>query len=218
VSTLDWSAIDTVMLDMDGTLLDLHFDNYFWQTLLPQQYAAKHQLPFTEAHQQLMARFQQNAGTLNWYCLDYWQQELDIDLMLLKRQIQHHIQILPHALEFLDRVRTAGKRMLLVTNAHPDNLSLKMERTNLRGHFDDIICSHHYGYSKEQQVFWEQFHRQSDFLKSRTLMVDDNLQVLAAARQFGIGQLLAIRKPDSRGPEKTVQGFPSVASLDEVFP
>ena len=25
---INWQQIDTVFLDMDGTLLDLHFDNY----------------------------------------------------------------------------------------------------------------------------------------------------------------------------------------------
>ena len=31
----DWSRIDHVLLDLDGTLLDLDFDNHFWQTLVP---------------------------------------------------------------------------------------------------------------------------------------------------------------------------------------
>lgn len=31
-----WQEVDTVLLDMDGTLTDLAFDNYFWQTLVPE--------------------------------------------------------------------------------------------------------------------------------------------------------------------------------------
>lgn len=36
-----WQDVDTVLLDMDGTLLDLAFDNYFWQKLVPETYGAK---------------------------------------------------------------------------------------------------------------------------------------------------------------------------------
>lgn len=35
---LAWQEIDTVLLDMDGTLIDLHFDNYFWQRLVPERW------------------------------------------------------------------------------------------------------------------------------------------------------------------------------------
>jgi putative hydrolase of the HAD superfamily len=43
-AAIDWSRIDTVLLDMDGTLLDLRFDNWFWQELIPSRYAAAHGL------------------------------------------------------------------------------------------------------------------------------------------------------------------------------
>jgi 5'-nucleotidase len=33
---LDWNNIDTVLLDMDGTLLDLAFDSQFWLQDVPQ--------------------------------------------------------------------------------------------------------------------------------------------------------------------------------------
>ncbi|HNG60363.1 MAG TPA: haloacid dehalogenase, partial [Cellvibrionaceae bacterium] len=38
---IPWQAIDTLLLDMDGTLLDLHYDNYFWLEYLPRAFAAK---------------------------------------------------------------------------------------------------------------------------------------------------------------------------------
>ena len=40
----DWENIETVLLDMDGTLLDLHFDNHFWLQHVPVCYAEKHGL------------------------------------------------------------------------------------------------------------------------------------------------------------------------------
>ncbi|MCP4043692.1 MAG: haloacid dehalogenase, partial [Gammaproteobacteria bacterium] len=32
---INWNSIHTVLLDMDGTLLDLHFDNQFWLEHVP---------------------------------------------------------------------------------------------------------------------------------------------------------------------------------------
>jgi putative hydrolase of the HAD superfamily len=35
--SLDWDRIDDVLLDMDGTLLDRHFDNFFFEEELPRR-------------------------------------------------------------------------------------------------------------------------------------------------------------------------------------
>ena len=215
---INWQQVDTVMLDMDGTLLDLNFDNTFWQQMLPKHFAEQHHISFEEARRQLMDRYQQHQGTLQWYCLDYWRKELDIDLMMLKKQSAHLIQVLPHAIDFLDRLRKAKKQVLLATNAHPDNLTLKMEKTRLNHHFDEIICSHEYGFCKEDQRFWQVFQQRHGFNSERSLMVDDNLSVLQSARDFGVAQVLAIRKPDSQRPENEVIDFPSVKDFSEIIP
>ena len=68
----DWEDIDTVLLDMDGTLLDLHFDNHFWLEYVPQRYAEQHGISLDAAKQELMQRYRQVEGTLDWYCVDYW--------------------------------------------------------------------------------------------------------------------------------------------------
>src|ERR1700736_1757228 len=66
-AAIDWSKIDTVLLDMDGTLLDLRFDNWFWQELIPSHYAAQNGLSAPDALGLLNPRFHAVRGTMQWY-------------------------------------------------------------------------------------------------------------------------------------------------------
>ena len=150
---IDWSAIDTVLLDMDGTLLDLHFDNHFWQVHVPLRYAVAKGLPHDVARDELMARYHARAGTLAWYSVDFWETELELDIMQLKEEVAHLIAVHPHVTDFLVAVRAAGKRIVLATNAHHKSLTLKMARTGLTPHFDAIVSSHALGAAKEEQAF-----------------------------------------------------------------
>lgn len=204
---LNWSNIETVLLDMDGTLLDLHFDNYFWLEHTPKAYAQKHQIPLAEAKQQLKQQNDAVFGQLQWYCLDYWQQELDLPIVELKREIQDLIQLRPDTIPFLDALKQAGKQVVLVTNAHPDSLSLKVERTQLDTHIDLLISCHKYGASKESQSLWQQLQQELGFNPDTTLFVDDSERILQSARDFGIKHLLAVSNPDSKKPNQPISGF-----------
>jgi len=212
-----WSAVDSVFLDMDGTLLDLYFDNYFWMEHVPLRFGERHGLSAADAHAALLPKFRAMEGTLQWYCLDHWSKELDMDILELKREVQHLIQILPHAEELLRRLRALGKRLVLVTNAHSDALALKMERTRLDGYFDRVVSSHDFGTPKESAGFWKSLAEVETFDPARTLLADDSLPVLKAAREHGIRYLIAMRRPDSRRPAREMDGFQSVDSLAELL-
>ncbi len=204
---LPWNQIDTVLLDMDGTLLDLHFDNHFWLQHLPQRYADRHAISLQAALDELMPLFQRHAGQLSWYCLDFWGRELDLPIRALKEEIAHLIALRPDADTFLSALRAAGKQVVLITNAHRDSLSLKMERVQLEQYFDRLISSHDYGFPKEDQQFWHALRADLAFDPARSLFIDDSLPVLRSARDYGIAHLLAVRQPDSRGPLKDTAEF-----------
>ena len=207
---LNWHQIDTVLLDMDGTLLDLNFDNHFWQTFVPLKFAQLHGLTIEEAKQQLIPRFKAMEGRLEWYCLDYWTEQLALNIAELKLEVAGLIAVHPHVTEFLEAVRASGKRLLLVTNAHRDSLNLKMEKTCLQVFFDQIISSHDFGLAKEQAGFWQALQDAHLFDKQRCLLVDDSVSVLASAQAFGIAHLVSISKPDSTAPSKLITEFPAV--------
>lgn len=204
---LNWSQIETVLLDMDGTLLDLHFDNHFWLEHTPKAYADKHNLPLAQAKAELKSQNDAVYGQLNWYCLDYWQQTLQLPIVELKREISHLIQLRDDSIPFLDALKAAGKRVVLVTNAHPDSLSLKLEKTQLDQHIDELISCHQFGESKESQTLWQQLQQHLGFDKQSTLFVDDSERILKAAETFGIGHLLAVANPDSKKPAVDILGY-----------
>jgi 5'-nucleotidase len=214
----DWSRINTVLLDMDGTLLDLHFDNHFWLEHVPLRYAERHGLEPEQARAELMPRFRAMEGTLQWYCLDHWSRELDMDIVALKREITHLIRVLPEAEIFLQQMRAAGKRLVLVTNAHAEALALKMEHTRLDDYFDSIVSSHSIGDPKETPAFWHALQEVEPFESENTLFADDSLPVLRAARDYGIRHLVAMRQPDSQRPAREISEFPSVHTLVELLP
>lgn len=207
---LDWRQIDTVLLDMDGTLLDLHFDNYFWLEHLPERWAAETGQTADQAKAQLKAEYDLLMGKLEWYCLDYWANRTGLAITELKREIQHKIRMRDDSPAFLTALRQAGKQVILVTNAHPDSLSLKIEQTELASYIDTLVSVHEFGYTKEQQPLWQLLQQKYGFDRERTLFVDDSLPVLRSAQQFGIRHLLAITNPDSQQPARIITEFPAI--------
>ena len=202
---------------MDGTLLDLHFDNHFWREHVPLRYAEKHDLSVDDAKQTLYPRFRSVEGTMDWYCVDYWSRELDLDISALKRELEHLIQVHPHVAEFLQALRASGKRVALLTNAHHKVIELKMATTGLAEHFDHLICAHTFSVPKEDPQFWPKLAEQDHFHRDTTLFVDDSLPVLRAARDYGIRFLRAVRLPDSKAPPKETEEFIAIERFDELL-
>ncbi|MCW8907495.1 MAG: GMP/IMP nucleotidase [Sedimenticola sp.] len=215
---IDWNQIETVLLDMDGTLLDLHFDNYFWLEHVPRRYAEHRSCSLEQAKEELGGRTRSVEGTLDWYCVDYWSRELGLDIALLKAEVDHLIAVHPHVIDFLAAMRALEKRVVLVTNAHQKALSLKMERTKLHGYFDLVVTSHDLGLPKEDRQFWDRLQQVAPFDRRHTLFVDDSQPVLESARDYGMGWLLRVLRPDTRGPLREAGGFEAIHDFSEILP
>ena len=214
---LNWNSIDTVLLDMDGTLLDLHFDTYFWLTHLPKRYAQEHKVSESEALALITENVEKHRGTLNWYCLDHWSELVNLDIPALKREVVHKIKIRPHAEAFLNFLRAQNKRLVLITNAHPKGLALKLEVTEIDRLLDIVISSHEFSAPKEDQAFWNALAKHEPFELERTLFIDDTPSVLKSAQTFGIKYLLQITHPDSQKPVQRFSEFLSVQHFDELM-
>ena len=215
---IDWDCIDTVLLDMDGTLLDLHFDNYFWTEHLPRIYAEKHQISEEESNDRLHGSFSAEQGTLQWYCLDHWSQRLEMDIPALKQELQHMISIRPFVVEFLTQLHNSSRDVLMVTNAHRKTLDIKMQNVDIINWFDRVVISHDLHAPKEDQNFWIRLQDMHPFDPARTLLIDDTETVLASAQEYGIAHLLTLLQPDSKREKRLNTRFPGFHHFDEIMP
>jgi putative hydrolase of the HAD superfamily len=213
---ITWAEIDTLLVDMDGTLLDLAFDNFFWLELVPDRYARTRGLDEAAARAIVTRKYADVLGTLPWYCLDHWSRELGLDIAALKREHRHLIRFLPMVPEFLGRARSRARRVVIVTNAHRQTLAIKMGETHLDGQVDGVVCAHDLDAPKESREFWEKLSRQEPFDPERTLLLDDSVTVLTAARSFGLARIVAIRRPDSRRPARSIEGFSAVDGVADL--
>lgn len=215
---LAWQQLDTLLLDMDGTLLDLAFDNFFWLELVPRHYADRAELSAATAAARLRARYDQMAGRLEWYCLDHWSEQLGIDILALKHAHRHMISYLPGALDFLRHARASGKSIALVTNAHPDALALKLRQTHLDRFVDTVVSSHHIGHPKESPDFWPGLATRVAFDPARTAFVDDSAAVIRAAERAGLRHTVTVTRPDSRQPRREGAGGHAVEAVSDLVP
>jgi GMP/IMP 5'-nucleotidase len=212
-----WSDIDTLLLDMDGTLLDLAFDNFFWNELVPDEYANVTGLPDAAARAEIESRYRAVIGTLPWYCVDHWTRELGLDIEALKREHRHRIRYLPRAREFVAQARRHGKRLILVTNAHRVTLSIKCEQTGIDSLMDVVVSSHDYGVEKERGDFWQQLEQDHAIAPERCLLLEDSVAVLRAAVAYGVGHAIAISRPDTRSKPRRVDGFMAVEGVASLI-
>ncbi|HTY92940.1 MAG TPA: GMP/IMP nucleotidase [Steroidobacteraceae bacterium] len=212
----DWSAIDTVLLDLDGTLLDLAYDTRFWRHTIPAAWAQARGVTLEQARVELTPRFRDREGTLDWYCVEYWSRELELDVAALKRATMHEVDWLSGVPEFLETLRRNGKRLVLFTNAHPASLAIKDERTGVSRYLDAMFSSHHFSWPKEDARFWDSVRRREPFDPQRSLFVDDSPTVLAAARAAGIRWVIGVRHPDSQGTVRDHAPWPAVDRITDL--
>jgi len=216
-TNIEWKQIDTVLLDMDGTLLDKHFDDHFWEEHVPAVYAQENGMNFWDAYDELMARYRSREGTLEWTDINFWSKELRLNIAEMKDKMHHLIQVHPYVIDFLKFCKENGKKVYLVTNAHSKTLAIKMANTEIEPYFDKIICSEEIGVAKEDPIFWVKLEKLLELDKNKCLLADDNEQVLESAGQYGIKQLIFVAKSSSTKPVVYSKKFPSIIFFKELM-
>lgn len=216
--TLDWNDIDTVLLDMDGTLLDRHFDDHFWLAHVPQRWAQKNGTTIEYAQKKLIDLFKSQENSLNWTDLDYWSERLGLDIPVLKTEVQHLIAVHPHVMEFLYFLKRHNKKTWLVTNAHSKTLTLKMKKTKLAPCFDGILSAHTVGLPKEDNRFWNALQKHVPYDPARTLLGEDSETNLSTAQNYGIRYLIYVSHYSSAIKPLPSGRFTSIVHFNQLIP
>jgi len=216
--TLDWPNIDTVLLDMDGTLLDLEYDNTLWNHRLPERYAERNRLSHDAARELLFEHMRTNRARIEFYCLDHWARYTQLDILALSEELAHLIRYRPHAESFLAALGRIGKRLVMVTNAHRDSLAIKDKMTGVVARLHRAVSSHDFAVPKEHAEFWARLAELEPFDPARTLLIDDNADVLDSAAAYGIAYLRTIAQPDSARPPRATLRHPAIDSFEQVMP
>ncbi len=202
---------------MDGTLLDKYFDDYFWEHLVPEKYAEIHNITFGRAKEELIKKYKVHEGTLNWTDLDFWSNQLNIDIPAMKEQIKHLIEVHPHAENFLRMLGKEKKKVFLVTNAHYKSINLKFKKTLIGKYFDAVLTSFDAGYPKEDIKFWEAAEKRLGFDKGKTLFIDDTEEILKTAKKFGIKYILYKARANSNVKPGRSNDFMHIIDFDELL-
>jgi HAD superfamily hydrolase (TIGR01509 family) len=209
-------GISFVLLDMDGTLLDKYFDDYFWEHLVPEKYADRHGITFGRAKDELLKKYKSHEETLNWTDIDFWSRELGLDILALKEQIRHLIEVHPHVEDFLQLMKKQGKKTYIATNAHYKVLDMKLKKTDLGKYLTGSITSDAMGSPKEKMGFWQQAEQRLGFRKEHTLFVDDTPAVLKTAKAYGIKYVIYKALGNSKMKPGVSSEFPAILNFNEL--
>lgn len=214
---IPFENIETILLDMDGTILDKYYDDYFWEVYLPEKFSIKYGISFIEAQKILFSMYKAEEGTLNWTDIDFWSRKTGFDIYKLKIQLRELINPHPDSEEFLNTISNDSKKVYLVTNAHNKVMDLKLNKTGFHKYFNLCITSFDLGYPKEDIKFWQKLISDYNINPDSTLFVDDTEKVLHTAWTAGIKYPILRAISSSKSNPKKSEIFPTILSFSEII-
>jgi len=108
-----------VSLDLDGTIVNRDYVDYFWLELVPTLYAERHGLSLEEAKKEVQRQYDEiGPKDLRWYNPQYWFQRFGLDSGMLSWALEEagrFVKPYRDALEFVEAAQ--GKAQLVLSTS-----------------------------------------------------------------------------------------------------
>ena len=201
---------------MDGTLLDLRFDNWFWQAARAGAYAARHGLTALAAGSSCSPASRRAAARSTGTASITGAANSVSTSARSSTTCATRSDWLPGAARVPRGSGALGKRRILVTNAHPETLAIKDARVVAR-RAGSTSCIRRTASGCRRRPGILAAPRRARAVRSAAHAVRRRQPGGAgAARDFGIRWLRAIRRPDLGRPARDTGDFAGVDSVAEL--
>lgn len=192
-----------ISFDLDGTLVDMNFDDIIWQKEIPSSFAKKNNVSFEEARKIVFSEYYKALfieKTRRWTDVEFWFERFDLGSVEdMLREAEKHVIIYEDTLEILKYLKEKYK-LIIISNAHLKFIDVKLRREGLRDYFDKIISApEELGMNKNKSIFLTV----ADLLgvkPSEMVHVGDSIQSdFDAATIAGLNAILIDRSGDHEG-------------------
>ena len=207
------NSTTAILSDLDGVILDQHYDRKFWQSWLPEHVANQTNQSIEKIQIEIQLKIDGQKGTLNWYDLNYWDDLLDVDCMEIIKEQEEKPSFLEGSLEALQELSTLKNPKHILTNGDPRLQEYKAEARNFLQFFDSIFYSMHAGYPKEKKEFWTLARHNLNLDFEDSIFIDDDFKVVTIAVKAGVKRVIWITPGKNRILQNGIETFSSLADL-----